>query len=935
MSTGTDDTLDMAMRVALALLPVDRQATPEEVGTATNAVLGMLTAQGKNPDRNELTRRLEELVSVFQETASGLASEYGHKPWLLHTKSERTWDFWERYRRFLEDVRKMPPRVVWRLDQSTDEVLEQLEDPHRAGAWRRTGLVIGQVQSGKTGHYIGLAAKAADAGYRVIVVLAGIHNDLRSQTQLRVDEGLLGFDTQYQLRSDQAGANYRIGAGAMSHTKRLHIASLTNSAEKGDFDRKAASKSNIPVGNFPVVLVIKKHRKIIDYLRTWVTETHGSVDPESGRLIVQDIPLFVIDDEADNASINVSKNPDNDPSKINAAIRELLISFDKSSYVGYTATPFANIYIDPDADHKTIGGDLFPDSFIRTLRAPSNYLGPERVFGLRVDDQEEDDIEALPLVRHVVDQDSWLPNGHKSSYVPSDDLPDSLREAIDAFILVCAARRARGQGLDHNSMLVHVTRFTAVQGLVRDQLDDHLRLTADSLRDRYGNASAQRMAEFQELWERDFVKTTEFFPTDEVKEVSWAQVAKQLPGALTKIQVRAINGAARDALEYYDHRKTGLSVIAVGGEKLSRGLTLEGLSVSYYLRPSKTFDALLQMGRWFGYRPGYEDLCRLYTTPHLQGAYVEITAATDELRREIEEMAALGQTPRDFGLKVRASSLGLSVTAANKMRQGTRVLLSYSADAPETVIFDLDENVVRRNFQSLEAFVGRLDALAPADVQSPGDSRVWRNVPAEDVVSGFFDTYTTDRGAHRVRPAFIAKYIRGCVAAGELSNWTVRLVGKDKAVPEEMTEIAGHKLGMVTRAAINGDMPDAAARYTIRRVISPRDESRDLDKTQWDEALLKTIKAAEGTTNRKGEPRTPTFPTGKPLRYQRRQDQPLLLIYPVLPPVGDDGDRTPLVGFAASFPLSANPGKTEYVVNDIWLREDIEDGDENGEDDGE
>lgn len=934
MSTGSDDTLDMAMRVALAMLPVDRQATPDEVAAATNAVLGMLTAQGKNPDRNELTRRLEELVAVFQESSSGLADRDGHSPWLREAKIERNWAFWERYRRYLEDVRKMPPRVVWRLDESTDEILEQLEDPLRSGTWRRTGLAIGQVQSGKTGHYIGLAAKAADAGYRLVVILAGIHNDLRSQTQLRVDEGLLGFDTQYQLRSDQAGANYRIGAGAMSHSKRLDIASLTNSAEKGDFDRRAASKSNIPVGNFPVVLVIKKHRKIIDYLRTWVTEIHGTVDPESGRKIVQDIPLFVIDDEADNASINVSKDPDNDPSKINAAIRELLSSFDKSSYVGYTATPFANIYIDPDADHDKIGADLFPDSFVRSLRAPSNYLGPERVFGLRVDDAEEDDVEALPLVRPVEDHDTWVPNGHKSSYVPSDDLPDSLRRAIDSFILVCAARRARGQGTDHNSMLVHVTRFTAVQSMVREQLDDYVRLTSDSLRDRFGRAATERTAEFQELWEGDFVKTTEYFPTDEVKPLSWPEVAKHLSAALAKIQVKAINGTARDALEYYDHRKTGLSVIAVGGEKLSRGLTLEGLTVSYYLRPSKTFDALLQMGRWFGYRPGYEDLCRLYTTPALERAYVEITAATDELRRDIEEMAALGLTPREFGLKVRSSSLGLGITAANKMRQGTKVLLSYSGEAPETVIFNLEPRVVQANFAALESFVTRLDAAAPAEVQEPGDSRVWRNVSSEDVVTGFFDAYVTDRGAQRVRPAFIAKYIRGCAAAGELTQWTVRLVGKDKAGPEDLVDVAGHKVGMVTRSRTNKDKSDAAVRYTIRRVLSPRDESRDLDPEQSAAALAVNQKAAQGALNNKGQPvQTPTFPSNGPLRNQRRQDQALLLIYAIVPPASTDAStRTPLVGFAVSFPVSADPRKTEYVVNDIWLREDIEDGD--GEEDG-
>ncbi|MFF7262179.1 Z1 domain-containing protein [Streptomyces sp. NPDC008159] len=926
MSTTPDDTFTVARRVALAMLPVDRQASPEEVTTAVNAVMGMMAAQGKVLDRDQFTKDLQEMVAVYQETSSGLHDDTGHKAWLPDAKNDREWDFWDRYRLYLEDVRNMPRRVVWRLDESTDEVLGELEDPRREGSWRRSGLVIGQVQSGKTGHYIGLAAKAVDAGYRLIVILAGIHNDLRSQTQLRVDEGLLGFDTQHLMRSDEAGASRRrIGAGAMSHAKQLPSASLTNSSEKGDFDRRTAAKANLPIGSFPVILVIKKHRKIIDNLREWVTSTHGQHDPETGRDIVRNAPLFVIDDEADNASINTSKDSDTDPSKINAAVRMLLNSFDKASYVGYTATPFANIYIDPDANHNEYGQDLFPEGFIRTLRAPSNYLGPERVFGLRTDDVEEENVEPLPLVREVKDADSWLPGKHKSGHEPADTLPASLREAVNSFVLSCASRHARGQLTEHNSMLVHVTRFTAVQEIVRTQIDDSLRLIKDSLRDRHGSAADARMEEFRALWERDHVPTTAYFTADDAARLTWEEVAPHVLPALRKIEVKAVNGAARDALDYYKHREKGLSVIAVGGEKLSRGLTLEGLTVSYYLRASKTYDTLLQMGRWFGYRPGYEDLCRLYTTAPLKRAYVEITAATDELRREVEEMAALRLTPREFGLKVKASSLGLGVTAANKMRNGTKVLLSFSAEGPETVLFNLSKRAVQQNFETLEAFVSRLDVISTPSVEMPGNSVVWKDVPSEEIVSGFFAAYQPDRAAQRVRPAFIAEYIRKCAAAGELGRWTVRLVGKNPVDPP--VDVSGHTVGMVTRQPLND--PESEGRYTIRRVLSPTDESRDLDEKQYATALARTKKAAEGTTNSKGEPRDPRVPAGPQIRYQRRPDQPLLLIYPIKPPAfGDLDPGTPLVGFAASFPRSSHQEKTEYVVNDIWIKEDIETYDE-------
>ena len=235
------------------------------------------------------------------------------------------------------------------------------------------------------------------------MILAGIDNSLRSQTQLRVDEGLLGFDTQYQQRYDQ-DREFMIGAGALRGAPRLKIASLTTSAENGDFGRAVAKNTNIPIGDYPIVLVIKKHRRILDYVRKWIVEVEGQQTPDGKKKIVRDVSVLVIDDEADNASVNVATvDPDTEPARVNAAIRHLLGSFEKAAYVGYTATPFANIYIDPSADHEKYGADLFPSHFIESLKPPSNYLGPERAFGLQSDDPDDDDIEPLPIVRPLQD----------------------------------------------------------------------------------------------------------------------------------------------------------------------------------------------------------------------------------------------------------------------------------------------------------------------------------------------------------------------------------------------------------------------------------------------------------------------------------------------------------------------------------------------------
>ena len=217
----------------------------------------------------------------------------GHQEWLAEKRSETSWKFWDRYRRYLEDNQLTPPKVVRRLDEVTDNILSKLEDPTRSGPWDRRGLVVGQVQSGKTSNYTGLVCKAADAGYRLIVVLAGVHNSLRSQTQLRLDEGFLGFDSQFQQRSDEAGQNHFIGAGQLPGFERLYAGSLTTSLESGDFKAARAKSLALPVVDVPVLLVVKKHARIIKYIHSWITGMQGTYDPESGRKIVFDVPLSI------------------------------------------------------------------------------------------------------------------------------------------------------------------------------------------------------------------------------------------------------------------------------------------------------------------------------------------------------------------------------------------------------------------------------------------------------------------------------------------------------------------------------------------------------------------------------------------------------------------------------------------------------------------
>ncbi len=421
-------------------------------------------------------------------------------------RPEIKWAFWERYERFMREQQGLPPASVTSVADTTDDILARLEAPDRPGAWDRRGLVAGQVQSGKTGNYIGLMTKALDSGYKLVVVLAGVHNSLRSQTQARIDEGILGFDTRKNLRFDQAEGSSMIGVGRVGG-RFLPVNSFTSSKQNGDFNLGVARNIGVVVGgNDPIVLVVKKNKSVLTNLYNWATALRKETNPETGRPIVRGVPVLVIDDEADHASVDTNGPKrgqdanETDPTAINLLIRKFLDTFEQSAYVAYTATPFANIFISRDREHRVAGEDLFPRSFIINLPAPSTYLGPARVFGLQGGGPAAtEQVDPLPIVRNVTDYDTWLPDGHKADASLQGDLPASLREAMLSFLLGGAVRRLRGQGTKHNSMLVHVTRFTKVQTQVADQVQATLEDFRDRLQFGEGNNPILRAAALDAL----------------------------------------------------------------------------------------------------------------------------------------------------------------------------------------------------------------------------------------------------------------------------------------------------------------------------------------------------------------------------------------------------------------------------------------------------
>jgi hypothetical protein len=929
--------------------------TPTLISEKVNFVADTLYP-GKDIDRKEAIAELIRRFSLWIGGATTLSDKTGHKDW-LNASRRKDWRYWQRYRDFMES--KMSVKAVDALDEATNKILELLEDPLREGCWDRRGLVVGHVQSGKTGNYTGLICKAADAGYKIIIVLAGLHNNLRSQTQIRLEEGFLGYETS--ARNDVVRL---IGVGENGRDADIRPNCATNRSNKGDFNIRVVRNYAISPEQRPWLFVVKKNKSVLDHLLRWIRNHVADAKDVDGRPLVSGFPMLLIDDEADHASVDtgdqvVNKDGTVDdeyqPKAINSRIRKILHCFARKAYVGYTATPFANIFIDRRKATKSEGPDLFPQSFIVNISAPSNYVGPARVFGLR---SIEGRTGGLPLTREVVDQvdasgeDGWMPARHDKNHVPlfdgRDKVPPSLREAISAFILCCAVRALRGQSHRHCSMLIHVTRYTAVQEEVRRQVGDLVKNFRNRLR---GFSTAEKdtlLTEWRELWESDFVPTSTAVATamhetaGEFELPDWKDVECVLPDVLEDLAngVRAINGSAGDVLDYTEREETGLKVIAVGGDKLARGLTLEGLCVSYFVRSTKMYDTLMQMGRWFGYRPGYLDLCRLYTTSDLVEWFGHITDAAEELRQEFDTMAKIHATPETYGMKVQSHPV-LMVTSPIKMRSARTLQVSFSGSVLETVAFHRDPSIVERNLAATERLLEAAGAPSESDIivrkRGAGTQEwkgfLWEGVPADHVVD-FFSTYLTHPAARKVNSAVLADFVKAMMAKGELSSWTVAVIGGKDGTEGASFSLCGKYVleHMITR---NQSQHSKGGHYSIGRLLSPRDEAIDLDEEAWLAAMRltqenRTKDPGRWTEETGKEP--PKYPGGCWVRQVRglgaygvpsHPERGLLLLYPIDPKGAElPKGASPVVGFGVSFPASRSTTSVKYEVDHLlWETE--------------
>lgn len=582
-------------------------------------------------------------IAVTVGEASFLIDPEDREEWLTEERMEQTeWKYWKRYSDYFK-TKGIPKNVLRRTHSDTSRILGLIGDPKSDHPFRRRGMVIGDVQAGKTNNYTALINKAADVGYKLIIVLTGTVEDLRQQTQERLDEDFVG-SVSHAGRFGKNAQTRTIGVG------RMLDAELPFCITDQNDDIKKNPRYRISGINGPLLAVTKKNKFMLERLVHWLTSEVNSNE----RMISE--PVLLIDDEADNASVNTGE-ADEDPKTINRLIREVINSCKKISYVAYTATPFANIFIHPDSEGDTSDtDDLFPKDFLVALEPPNNYCGARFFF--------RNDEESKRICEEIKDADEHLPLIHRPGTAVMS-IPESLKEAVRVFLLACAVKDIRREkGIIkkvHDSMLINMSRLTSVQSDIAPHVEAYLDEVWDAIEVYISKPKPEdRSACLREL----FIDWNSHYSELDGRE-SWHQVCQALKG-MKKPVVITVHSKSGDSLTYEEGGPE--KQIAVGGLKLSRGLTLEGLVVSYFYRRSVMYDSLMQMGRWYGYRDGYQDLLKLWITGESLDWYAHISEASDNLREQAAEMQKKKMTPSEFGLRVQASPDALMVTAPNKMR---------------------------------------------------------------------------------------------------------------------------------------------------------------------------------------------------------------------------------------------------------------------------
>lgn len=658
--------------------------------------------------------------------------------------------------------------TIQHLDDSSTRVVSLLNHP-KEKKFSTRGLVVGYVQSGKTTNFTSVMAKAADRGYKLFIVLAGIHNGLRRQTQARLAQQLV--EPNPSLWSQLTGLE-------KDFTPTENPASFFGKSNKTH-----------------VLCVVKKNATVLRKLAQWL-------DKASDYL--EDCPALIIDDEADQATVATKS--------INPLILSIMKSLPRSAYVGYTASPFANLLIDPSAE------DLYPQDFVVNLPKPAGHFGTEVLFGrYALDGEDPDQVDdGHDMIRSVPMDDVACVRPETKADVEGFEpvITDTLHRAVEYFLLVTAARRVRGTGNPHSTMLIHTSVNTAVHNSFERPLNHLLKRAAQTMTD------AASLARLRTLWDEETARV----PAEDFGEtkVPFDDLVSELPKVLGSCRIIMDNSSSEARLDY---ENGPVVAIAVGGNTLSRGLTLEGLSVSYFVRAVSAYDTLLQMGRWFGFRNGYADLPRIWMTDELAEWFRHLATVETEMRRDIDIYITESETPRTFAVRLRTHP-ALRVTAAAKMRDAVTAASSYGGKRVQTHYFHTNADWLQGNTVAARELVAEaLSNTVRVEDRSAENRYIFRDVPY-DAVTDFLASYKFHEKSPENDADLISDYIRKRVAVGSLRRWNIAIVGSSAGEPFEF--VPGVSVGRNIRSRVTATNPDPDF-ADIKTLMSRRDAAVDLD----------------------------------------------------------------------------------------------------------
>lgn len=753
-----------------------------------------------------------------------------------------------------------------------------------------------------------MICKAADAGYKVIILLTGTIESLRKQTQERIEEGFVGANID--KIKDKVDPNFRVGVGKDGQPLRVTAFTSRDDDFVGNKDKILTSIES----NKVVLFVIKKNTTVLNKLIKWLYDINSN--PNDKKI---HYPMLLIDDEADNASINTRKE-DEDPTAVNKAIRKLVDLFTQSNYVGFTATPFANVFINPETKEDMENADLFPENFIYCLPTPSNYIGAKQIFC-----EDGQYHNSLIYIKDAgMDRDEGFDFFCKHKKEWDGMLPKSLDDAIYAFLIVNAIRDLKKDFNTHRSMVINLSRFIKVQVKIKDYVE---KVFNEAVRELKFNLTDN----IEELNKNSILRNIYSVWLEHYSSVgfTWKEICSVINSSVSPIIIKVVNsGKNSEKIDYEKHKNEGLRIIAIGGLALSRGLTLEGLIVSYFFRNTSTYDVLMQMGRWFGYRTNYEDLFRIWLGEKSADWYAEISDATEELKYDVERMRNLERTPKDFGIRVRNDSNELRITAPNKMRTAADEIVydSYFGRLIQAPYICNNLEVNFNNIKLIEKLIQDAETLNN-ELQHIGSKYLFKNL-SKDLVLRFLSKFKLSNANSRFDIREVYEFLISC-NDDVLENWDVAIVeGLSQKEPFKL--VGKNSIYNVRLTKRTGKIEKDKISVSLRgQLTGPTDAKIGLDNPRLEAKVEELFKEDYYKLHGEEFSEEKTFPAKVYFEYVEKSRNPLLLIYMIeLPSSNTDIGKqthelfgeTPVVSLAMGIPRSKyEPSKLSfYKINKVY-----------------